>query len=265
MSAPDTISRDEGLRRRILGLIEETVVAIADEVRRLDAGWVARTPSLPQVHTLNQLHASAPVDPAMLLALADEHQRGQGFRHLTVDDPGTAAGLAELLGDARWKTERLVLMALAGRPPRPADPAQVTELDVAEMDRLMRRWAIEDHLDSDEGVLDQLAEYNRREGELWHERRLGIRGDDGRAVAITKLRLDGPVAWVEDVYTVPEARGRGHARTLVTIAVERALATRPDLTFIVADDEDWPQHLYADIGFRPVGRIWTFHGPGDGR
>ena len=78
-------------------------------------------------------------------------------------------------------------------------------------------------------------------------------------MAITKLRTAGGIAQVEDVYTVPEARGRGFARALVSHAVELARAGDPDLIFITADDNDWPQQLYARIGFRPLGRIWLFH------
>jgi hypothetical protein len=32
-----------------------------------------------------------------------------------------------------------------------------------------------------------------------------------------------------------------------------------EVVFIVADDDDWPKHLYARLGFVPVGRKWTFH------
>jgi len=45
---------------------------------------------------------------------------------------------------------------------------------------------------------------------IWRRRRSGC--SDGRH----QLRTEDTPAWVEDVFTVPEARGRGHARTLVT-------------------------------------------------
>jgi ribosomal protein S18 acetylase RimI-like enzyme len=66
------------------------------------------------------------------------------------------------------------------------------------------------------------------------------------------------IVQVEDVYTAPEHRGRGFARALLTRAVELAQAADPELTFIVADDGDWPKRLYAKIGFVPAGREWLF-------
>ncbi len=66
-------------------------------------------------------------------------------------------------------------------------------------------------------------------------------------------------AQLEDVYTAPEERGRGHARALVTHAVAEARQKDPDLIFIVADDNDWPKHLYGRIGFEPIGWTWSFH------
>jgi predicted GNAT family acetyltransferase len=86
-----------------------------------------------------------------------------------------------------------------------------------------------------------------------------VRSTDGALLAITKLRTAGNTAQVEDVYTTPEARGRGFARALVTRAVELARAGDHDVVFITADDNDWPKQLYARIGFRPLGRLWLFH------
>jgi GNAT superfamily N-acetyltransferase len=64
---------------------------------------------------------------------------------------------------------------------------------------------------------------------------------------------------VDDVYTVPEARGRGFARALITHAVALAREAGAGLIFIVADDEDWPKRLYERLGFRAVGHVWQFH------
>jgi predicted GNAT family acetyltransferase len=71
------------------------------------------------------------------------------------------------------------------------------------------------------------------------------------------------VAQVEDVYVIPEARGRGYARALVTRAAALACEDH-DLSFIVADDNDWPKQLYAKLGFEPVGRTWLLHHRLDG-
>ena len=64
---------------------------------------------------------------------------------------------------------------------------------------------------------------------------------------------------VEDVYTAPEARRRGLARRVVTHVCARARADGAALVFLVADADGFPQHLYAEIGFRPVGMRWLLH------
>lgn len=224
-------------------------------------GWVATTPSLPLVHAANQVHVRTPASVGEALAVVQREQEGLAFRHLEVSHAGSAEGLiGALRGSGGWRIDREVVMALGeGVGGRRVGVGSISVLDEGEADHLMRRWLVEDHFDSTEGMLDQLSEYTRREGRLWRERVLGVRDESGRPVAMTKLRIEGDVGWVEDVYTVPEARGRGYARALVTHAADRARSAGPGLVFILADDEDWPKNLYFDVGFRPVGNIWTFH------
>lgn len=241
----------------VRGHLLRTVAALA-EVHDVEVGWVASAPGLPLVHSLNQVHVTTAAPPDDLLGLAERHQRDLGYRHLVVDDATSASSLAD--GLEGWKVEREVLMALSGGPSRPVDASRVSGLDEDEAGALMRRWLEEEGFGAKPGVVDQLLEATLREGRVWTEQRLGVRDGRGAAVAMTKLRTNGHgSAWVEDVYTLPEARGRGHARTLVTEAVRRAAHGGSRLTFIVADDEDWPKHLYADVGFRPVARSWSFH------
>ena len=66
---------------------------------------------------------------------------------------------------------------------------------------------------------------------MWGERSFGVLDDSGAPVALTKLRSREVLAWVEDVYTVPEARNRGFARTLVTYATGLARSGRPRTYF----------------------------------
>jgi predicted GNAT family acetyltransferase len=108
----------------------------------------------------------------------------------------------------------------------------------------------------------ELLDYNTQTWRARNARLFGIRLDDGALAAVTLLFSDGgEVAQVEDVYTIPEARGRGYARALVTHAAGLARSEGHQLTFIVADDNDWPKQLYAKVGFEPVGRSWLFHRP----
>jgi len=235
------------------------VQSLADEVLTTPPGWGVRTHALRLVWTLNQLHIADPISVTEVLALADRHQADLPYRHIVVADDPTAHQLELHLETGSWKVDREVLMVLMAPPTREIDASRVIELDENEMLALMRRWHIEEHSDITIEGLSQLEAFNRREGRLWNESRFGAIGDGGVPAAITKLRLDGTTGWVEDVYTVPEERGRGIARMLVTHVTGLARSAACDLTFIVADDNDWPKHLYAEIGFRPVGKRWIFH------
>jgi GNAT superfamily N-acetyltransferase len=248
-----------GLHERVLDLLRRTVQTLAEEIRPVESGWVARTHDLPDVWTLNQVHIIAAATVPRVVTLAEEAQSDLPYRHVVVDDEATARQLEGHLGAAGWSVECELLMVLTAMPARQVDTNEVIGLDENEMLALMRRWLTEEHADITADGLSQMDEYNRREGRRWNEQCFGVLGRDGSPAATTKLRSDGTAAWVEDVYTVPEERGRGFARMLVTHATQLARSAEHDLTFIIADDNDWPKHLYADVGFQAVGKRWLFH------
>ena len=247
----------DGTLARLQHQLRRSQGAAADEARLVGPGWVARTPSLPWVWSLNHLKVYEPISFPDLLVIVDEVLSGLPYRHVMIEHEPTADELEGSLRDAGWTVDTEVIMVIAQPPDREVDTSAITEITEDQMLVLMREWLIEERPSSSEEALDQIDEYNRREGRLLGERRFGFVDEQGSPLAITKLRIDGPIAWVEDVYTTPEARGRGYARALVTNAV--ALSTGSELIFIVADDNDWPKTLYQKIGFQPVGRCKTFH------
>jgi GNAT superfamily N-acetyltransferase len=256
-------------RRRVEEVLDWTVSSLADEFCEVEGGSVALTPSLPLVYSLNRFRPHPTVLAEDVVALADRHLAHLPYRHIDIDDDATAATMERTLvtPGSGWKVDREVFMVL-GEPVEPGGPSGsrpgtspgdvVVELGAEEADEMMRQWHVEENLDTVPGVLDQLAVYNRREGALWSERPLGVREGD-RPVAITKSRSHGAVGWVEDVYTAPDARRKGYARLLVSRAIDLARSGGHDVTFIIADDNDWPKHLYEALGFRPAWRVWTFH------
>lgn len=259
-------------RSRVDEALEWTVRSLADEARDVEVGWVVRSRALPLVYSLNRLQVRVDADPEQVVALADLHLGDLPYRHVEIDDERAAAAFEHALVTpaSEWKVDREVFMVLAEAPARaaPAAPAAPSKppvrLGAEEAEELMRRWHLEENLETAPGVLEQLSAYNRLEGALWSEVVLGFR-DGVRPVALTKSRSHEGVGWVEDVYTVPEARRRGYARALVGTAVGLALAAGHQPTFIIADDNDWPKHLYAELGFQPVGCTWSFHRDVSGR
>lgn len=232
--------------------MRQTAERAGSDLLRIDQGWLVRTGELPAVWAVNHVHIDAEIEFAQAVELADRHLADLPYRHLVVEEGATLERQARAAG---WKVEREVFMTLAD-PPEVPTRSDVIEPDEEDVVALLRRWSIEE---SNPGPdeLEQLDQSARRQARASSERHFGIAGADGRLVAIANLRSDGTVAQVENVYTAPEARGRGHARTLVAHAA--ALGARHELTFIIADDGDWPKDLYARLGFRPVGRSSVFH------
>lgn len=246
---------------RVLLFLRAMLERVADELVPFDAGWVARTPSLSAVWGINQVIVDQPLPFGSLLGLADAHLAGVSYRQITFEHQNTGPGLETAFRAAGgWRIDREVLMVLAATPDREADTSVVIDAGEDEMLELMWRWHREGRETAvSDAELDQLVEFGRRETRLCGDRLFGVRSTGGQLVTITKLRSDGRTAQVEDVYTVPEARGRGFARACVSHAGALARAAGHDLVFITADDFDWPQRLYERIGFRPIGRRWLFH------
>jgi GNAT superfamily N-acetyltransferase len=253
-----------GLLTRVLEHLQRTLESSAEAMLRIGPGWLVQSPSLPRVWTLNQIRITEPATFGDAVALANEYQAGLPYRHIVVTDGPTGQRLEEAFRAAGWIIDRETLMALTASPDREVDTSEVTTLNEEQMLTLMRRWIGEEHPDISIDGLDQLAKYNKLEGRLWNEQPFGIVNVDRVPMALTKLRSDGMTAWIEDVYTVPEARGRGYAGTLVTHATALARSADRDLTFIIADDDDWPKDLYTRIGFRTIGGTRTFHLDHDG-
>lgn len=246
-----------GHLERALAFMRAGMAATADSFRSIDAGIVVSTPSLPAVWAANQVRVADALTFEELIDLADREMAECDYRQVAVENQAAGPGLEQAFRTAGWKVERDVLMVLAGSSDRPGDASVVVDAGEEEVLELMRRW-YEDG-EPTPAEVDQLADYGRRETRALGDRLLGVRSGDGRVVAITKLRSDGRTAQVEDVYTVPEARGRGFARALISRAVELARDGGQDMTFIVADDAGWPKLLYERLGFRIVGRLWQFH------
>jgi predicted GNAT family acetyltransferase len=248
--------RADGLAR-VLGFLRANLARTADELRAIEAGGMVSSPSLPAVWSVNQVRVALPLGFESIVELADQQMQRCRYLHIVLENQDTGPALEEEFRAANWKTERELLMVLSAPPDRDADASNVIDAGEAEVAEMMRRWYGEDVLDP--RALDQLVEFSRRESRACGDRLLGVRSSDAQLVAISKLRGDGRTAQVEDVYTAPEARGRGYARALVTRAGELARDMGHDLIFITADDNDWPKELYARIGFRPLGRLWQFH------
>src|SRR2546430_2411847 len=109
----------------------------------------------------------------------------------------------------------------------------------------------------DERLVRQILEHRRRISEAIPTRLFAAEAD-GKLVAHTELYSENGVGQVENVVTLPDYRNRGLARALVLRAVAESHAIGNDLTFLVADADDWPRRLYEKLGFETTGRYARF-------
>lgn len=250
-TAGDALARAREFQR-------QTVALQADESIAIEQGWVFRSPSLGQVWDLNKVLVSGPVRLPEAVELVDKHLADLPYRHLRVEHGPSGERMEQELRDAGWKIDREVTMVLRGGPDREVATDLVVEADPEETLRLAGQWMRESPDVAPEAHAAVL-EYWRREWQARSNRRLGILGEDGALVAMASVYSDGAIAQVESVYTLEPQRGRGYARALVSRAVALAQEMGHELTFIVADEDDWPKQLYARLGFEPAGVAWMFH------
>jgi GNAT superfamily N-acetyltransferase len=244
----------------MLRFTRRTTELTADEVREIDSGWIVSTPSLSVAWGLNHVRLASAISFADAIEIADEAQAHLSYRQVVLERDAVNSGIEAAFVAAGWKAERDLLMELVNPSDREVDTGSVVESGEDAQLELGRRWTLEEAPETKPEDMSQLLEFWRRESRARGDRGLGIASADGRGMAAkAKLRSDGSTAQVEDVYTVPEARGRGYARALITRAIALAKAEDHELIFIIADDDGWPKQLYRRIGFEPVGRVLHFH------
>jgi ribosomal protein S18 acetylase RimI-like enzyme len=159
-----------------------------------------------------------------------------------------------------WRLDRHVFMVQRSAVTRDAPVHLVRELD-AEALRSARRRLIEEFPWARPEVLEQLHEAKRLIAARVDTRFLGI-VVDGEVVAYADVYIEPPNAQIEDVGTLEAYRGRGYASAVVLHAADLARRAGADFVFLVADAQDWPQHLYRRLGFEPIGHYVKLIGPG---
>jgi ribosomal protein S18 acetylase RimI-like enzyme len=254
-SSADAVERAQALDRTV-------VRGVADEVRELPFGFALLTPSLPAVHAVNGLWVlghhpglTATDLVAQADALAGEHDH----RRIDAQEETTGRRLESTFRAEGWQVEREALMLLEAEPDRPADTSAVREVEPTAIEDAQRAaWRADGGWTPGDEEVEQLLERDRRIGAVVRARAFAV-VEDGATVAFARLIADAGVALVEDVATLPAARGRGHARALVTHAAAVARDEGHDVVCIVAADEEGPaRELYAKLGFVPAARSFAF-------
>lgn len=252
----DALAADRAIRRRA-----------AREVTAFPGGLALRHPDLYDVHYLNAVMlnvtppAPQPLNAGGVVALAERHLGDLGHRHVVFDDADAGEAMAERLAAAGWERTRTVYMVFAQDPSAVAADPRARPISEPEMQALqlegLRAEAPE--VDTRTGLVQRLVATQTALRAGTPSRCFGA-GDPGGALAsMGTLFLDEDVngrrvATVEEVGTLPAHRGRGLARAVVCAAVAHAGRWGAELIVVPADVDDWPQLMYARLGFEPVGR-----------
>jgi GNAT superfamily N-acetyltransferase len=237
----------------------------AQRTVRLDNGLVVLHDELPMLHHLNAVVLDAPlpeaIDPAGLSALADAHLGHLSHRHVVLDDAESAERLAPSLLDAGWTRDRVVYMEWRGDRSDPPEAAAAHELTGAEAESLELQILTED-APRDGAVAAALAR-QLIAGQLairahTPSRTFGAFVNGAPVSSATLFGGDEGLATIDEVATLRSHRERGHARAAIVAALRAALEIDADPIIVPADADDWPQLIYAKLGFVPIGRQVAF-------
>lgn len=187
-----------------------------------------------------------------LAADAAEHGRSMIFAR----DADAADRLVPAFQALGWRIDRHLVMSQRAPVARPAPPGAVQRLDADALREARRRLA-EGYPWATPELMEQLHRMKLLIAERVDARFFGV-VVDGEVVAYADLYLEPPTAQIEDVGTLEAHRDRGYASALVLHAAAEARSAGADLVFLLADAQDWPQHLYRRLGFEVIGAYVKF-------
>ena len=245
------------IRERVIAN-EDRLAEAASEIFLLSSGRVIRQPAFPHVFDANVIrhpHLEGDDLDGALHRLGSP-LRAIGARHLQINCDATPLpdGIQAGLKARGFHCDRLLAMALPGKPARRPSPH-------VEVRRV-----------PDEAPFEQYAEIMERlsQDEPWYspavsreiigslaakatasELSLYVARMDGRPVGALAFSADEAtgVGTIMTVGTIPEARNRGVAQTMVVTLATQARQAGCDLIYLIARADDTPKELYRKLGF----------------
>ncbi|MDQ2984611.1 MAG: GNAT family N-acetyltransferase [Actinomycetota bacterium] len=246
-------------RERAISFMDGVEERSAGRVVPFSHGQAFLREELPRVYDLNFLRVTKQGASAEQLAAETERVQGPlGHRHRRVDlwDEAEARRLEPGFAALGWKPQWLVVMPHRGAPDREGS-TEVREVDHETLRPLWTEGIRSEPFGQDDEVVRQLLEH-RAVSEQAVPTRYFAALVDGRVASFCELFSADGVGQIEGVLTLPERRGRGLARSVVLKALEESRAGSNELTFLVAEEDDWPKELYAKLGFETAGRYAQF-------
>jgi ribosomal protein S18 acetylase RimI-like enzyme len=251
------MSGSSELLERLLRYEREHAREVAEVLEEVDEGRLVLNPGIPEIWSANYLEIEATPQGASEIAEIAERRLGpRGYRHRMVvpSEPDDAARLEPGFRELGWTVRRSVYMRLSRPPERRGAPAQESSREETEPIRTAVRSRRPD-LTPDS--VEQMHVWDERLDQTASARWFAA-FSDGRPCASCVLYERDGIGQVETVTTLPELEGRGLASGVVIAAAEASRRAGHELTFLVADADDWPWKLYERLGFDRVGEASDF-------
>jgi ribosomal protein S18 acetylase RimI-like enzyme len=249
---------------RIIAFVRGIDERTSDSTAPFRWGTAFFNSDLPRIYSLNFLEITDDKDVSLagLIVAADELQGGAGLGHRRIVCRNEALGreLAPEFAASKWEVECDVVMVHERGPDRTSPPGLAQEIGLDEAAEIVEKATRREPYGKDDATVAQFVRRLDVIARATNLRVFAARIDDHIA-AYCELYSDGRTAQIEDVNTLEEYRGRGLARAVILEALRGAEKDGCDLTFLFADDQDWPKELYAKLGFETVGRDYDFTKP----
>lgn len=214
---------------------------------------------MPRVHDQNLLRVErgfGEVSARELASEADRIQRPAGLSHRKVIVPDAEAGqqLWDEFAELSWRRARHVAMVHRGSPSG-APRHTVREVE-SPLLRGARIRAFEEDLGS--VAAEQVAMSLELIATVVPVARAFTVEVEGEPVSWAVLYEEDGIGQIDDVVTAGEHRRRGYGRAVVEAATRASLDSGNRITFLIADDEDWPKEMYARLGYEAVGTRFEY-------
>ncbi len=246
--------------KRIATFQQRFAQAQATEVVDLPWGFALLQRDYPQSHDHNRIVVNGAASSTDILETADAVLGGAGLRHrhISVVDGQIGQNLGADFTAAGYEQESLTVMIHRGTmPDHPQHQVQAVSVE-AMRPALVRDWKIQ-LPDSTDEVFTQLADRVHLYARGADVTRLVVLEDDEIAArADLYVDADTHIAQFENLFTHPDYRGRGYAKSLVLNGLRRSHDAECPLSFLVADLDDWPHEWYGRLGYVPTYRTYEF-------
>jgi len=259
-------------------MTQETALAIAEAYRwqrrfgnaRVAAAHchIVANPAFPEVWEANhadEVTAETEAEIDAVLAAMEAHLSHTNWRIVHTDGFTPDAFLARLALDDFEEKFVIIQMALQGDVADRGGPIDLRPV-VSDADwQALLQLVLADHAEGrrtggmalpPEFTAEMVASY-RAKSEAFHFH-LAMR--DGRPVAFGAYAIaSNGVGMIDELFTLPSARREGVATGIIAEFTDRLRAQGCRIVFLGALTGETAKHLYAKLGFRPVGlaRTWV--------